>query len=111
MSLRPVFAILIAFAMLFAPFAMQTGGAMAAMPSGHHGAVMENGHCVGQPDDRMADKGVDKSCCIAMCAAIAIAPVSPAQPLAFTISVGRSAPEQFRHGYFAELATPPPRLA
>jgi len=110
-SFRPLFAILIAFAMLFAPFAMQSGSAMAAMPSDYHGQMMEKGHCGGQSSEGMADKALGKSCCVAMCAAIAVAPVSPTEPLSFSRSVERPALAQFRHGYLAKLATPPPRRA
>lgn len=108
-SLRPIFAILIAFAMLFSPFAMRTGSAMAAMSSDHHSQMMAKAHCGEQPSSGTADKTHTKSCCVAMCSAIAVAPASPAEPLAFARAMERPAREQSPHGYLANLATPPPR--
>ena len=109
-SLSKLFAILIAAAMLFAPFAMQSGMAMAAMPSDHHAQMMEKGHCQGQPADKDS-KSADMPCCAAMCAAIAVAPVSPADPVAFARSVERPALKKSPHSFLAKLPTPPPRLA
>ena len=108
-SLSKLFAILIAAAMLFAPFAMQSGMAMAAMPSDHHTQMMENGHCEGQPADEDS-KGAEKPCCAAMCTAIAVATSSPAQPAAFARSVEQPSLNRSLHGFLAKLPTPPPRL-
>lgn len=108
---KSVFAILIAFAMLFAPFAMQSGSAMAAMPSDHTSQVMGKGHCSEQPSTDKSDKAHTKSCCVAMCAAVAVAPASPAKPLAFARAIDRPGREQSPHSYLAKLATPPPRAA
>jgi hypothetical protein len=110
-SISKLLAILIAAAMLFAPFAMQSGSAMAAMASDHHGQTMGTGHCEGQPATNQDSKSADMPCCAAMCAAIAIAPVSPLDPVAFARPVDRPTLEQFRHGFVAKLPTPPPRLA
>jgi hypothetical protein len=110
-SLRPLFAILIAIGMLFAPLAMQTGSAMAMAPADHHAQMMEKGHCGDQPTQGKDGKTMGKSCCVAMCAAVAATAVSPVEPLAFARIVDRPSPEQFHHGYLAKLATPPPRLA
>lgn len=111
MSLRSFFAMMIAFAMLFAPFAMQTGGAMAAIPSDHHAQMIEQGHCGGQPADGKTDKAGGKSCCVAMCVAIAVAPAVPSQPLAFAPTIARPTLVQSPLSYLAKLATPPPRSA
>lgn len=110
-SISKLFAILIAAAMLFAPVAMQSGSAMAAMPSDHHAQMMGKGHCEGQPATDKESKSADMPCCAAMCAAIAVIPVSPADPAAFARPAERPTPEQFRHGFLAKLPTPPPRLA
>ena len=110
-SLKPVFAILIAFAMLFSPFAMRSGSAMAAMPSNHHSQMVGKGHCGESPSTGKADKGHSKSCCVAMCTAIAVAPASPSQPLAFARVIARPAIETSPHNFLAKLATPPPRAA
>ena len=111
MSLRPLFAMLIAAAMLFAPFAMQAGGAMAMAPADHQSQMTESGKCGDQPAKERDGKGVEKPCCIAMCTAIAVAPVSPAAPVVFPRSVEQPSLEQFSHGYLAKLPTPPPRGA
>ena len=110
-SLRPFFAILIAFAMLFAPLAMQTGGAMAMAPTDHQSQMMDKGHCSDQPASGKDSKMAGKSCCVAMCMAVAVSPVSPVEPLAFERVVDRPSLVQFRHSYLAKLATPPPRRA
>ncbi|MDQ3143285.1 MAG: hypothetical protein M3Q57_00180 [Pseudomonadota bacterium] len=110
MSISKLFAILIAAAMLFAPFAMQ-GPAMAAMPSDHHGQMMVEGHCEEPTGTEKDSKPADKPCCAAMCSAAAIpapglyakrvfAPL-PATPLA----------ANFYQGFLGEIATPPPRVA
>ena len=110
-SIRPLFAILFAFAMLFAPLAMQSGAAMAMAPADHHAQMMETGHCGEQPAKSQDGKMVDKSCCAAMCAAVAVAPTVSVEPHIFTSSVERPSPDQFQRSYLAELPTPPPRLA
>lgn len=111
MSLRPLFAMLIAVAMLFAPLAMQSGSAMAMAPADHQGRMMEKGRCGEQPAKGKNSESGDRSCCVAMCTAVANAPVSPLEPNAFPRSVGRPSPQPFRHGYLAKLPTPPPRRA
>lgn len=110
-SISKFFAILIAVAMLFAPFAMQSGSAMAAMPSDHHAQMVDTGHCDGQPDTDTDDMSADMPCCAAMCAAISVAPVSPAEPAAYARSIERPSLNQSLHGFLAKLPTPPPRLA
>lgn len=110
-SVSKLFAILIAAAMLFAPFAMQSGTAMAAMPSDHHGQMMDKGHCEGQSKPDEDSKSAEKPCCAAMCAAVAVATGSSAEPAVFARAVERAALQQFRHGFLAKLPTPPPRLA
>ena len=110
-SFRPLFATLIAFAMLFAPLAMQSGSAMAMAPADHHAQMMEKGHCGDQPASGKDGKTMGKSCCVAMCTAVAVTAVSPVEPLDFARIVDRPSPAQFHHSYLAKLATPPPRRA
>ena len=110
-SIRPLFAILIAFAMLFAPLAMQSGAAMAMAPADHNAQMMETGHCSEQPAKSHNGKMVDKSCCAAMCAAVAVAPAVTTEPDTYARTVDRPAPDQFQRSYLAELPTPPPRRA
>ncbi len=110
-SISKFFAILIAAAMLFAPFAMQSGSAMAAVPTDHHAQMMGADHCEGESPTGKDSKSADQPCCAAMCTAIAVAPVSPADPPAFARSVERPSLNQSLHGFLAKLPTPPPRLA
>ncbi len=108
-SVRPVFAILIALAMLFAPFAMQSGGAQAAMPADHHAEAMEASHCSG--DTGKADQRGDHDCCAAMCAAAALAPAMAAKLPMLTRGDDRPGIEHFGRSHLAKLPTPPPRTA
>ena len=110
-SLRPLFATLIAFAMLFAPLALQSGAAMAMAPGDHHAQMTETNHCGEQPAKSHDGKTVDKSCCAAMCTAIAVAPTPMSEPQVFASSIERPSLIQFNHSFLAELPTPPPRLA
>jgi hypothetical protein len=102
---------LIAFAMLFAPLALQSGAAMAMAPADHHAQMMKAEHCGEQPSKSHDGKSMNKSCCAAMCAAVAVTPSPYAQPHRFTHSVDRPALDQFQRSFLAELPTPPPRLA
>lgn len=109
-SVPKLFAILIAVAMFFAPLAMQSGSAMAAMPD-HHSQMTEKGHCGEQPVKGADSKSDGKSCCVATCTAIAIAPTTPVEPLAFSLSVDRPTLDQSGPSFLAKLPTPPPRRA
>lgn len=110
MSLRPLVAMLIAVGMLFAPLAMQSGRAMAMAPAAdHHAQMMEGGHCAGQSGTGKDSQSAGKPCCVAMCAAVAVAPVSPPESVAFPRLIDRSSLQKFRHGFLAKLPTPPPR--
>lgn len=111
MSLRPLFAILFAVAMLFAPLATIGGSAMAMAPADHHAQMAESGHCGEQPAKGDHHKAPEKSCCVAMCAAVAVAPTTTIEPHALATSVDRPSLAQFHHSFLAELPTPPPRLA
>lgn len=111
-SVRPFLAILIAFAMLFAPFAMPTGAmAMEMTPADQHSQMVASEHCGDHSSDDNDSTAIGKSCCVAMCAAVAVAPASPVEPQVFARVIDRPAIIQFTRGYLAELATPPPRLA
>lgn len=110
MSLRPLFAMLIAFAMLFAPLAIQSGAAMAMAPADHHTQMMESGHCGEQPAKSHDGSTVDKSCCVATCVVVAVPPATPIEPHFLASTTDRPAPTQFRRSFLAELPTPPPRL-
>ena len=117
MSIRPLFAILVAVAVLFAPALTRAGEAFAAVPD-HHMQMMESGHCKsmpsyadddGKPPDE--DKAAGKTCCISMCMAVAVTPTAPAAATA-TLAASPTFPLTHQyHGCIAEIATPPPRLA
>lgn len=112
MSLRPLFATLIALAMLFAPLAVSSGSAMAMAPStDHHAQAKDSGHCGEQPAEDKHAKPDDSSCCVAMCTAIAVAPTTPIEPQMLASSTERPTPSQFHRSFLAKLPTPPPRLA
>jgi hypothetical protein len=105
--LRPLFAFLIAIAMLFAPLGMQS--AMASTPADHHSQVMENGHCEGQPAQDQDHKSANEPCCAAMCLAVAVEPAARVEPLDFARIVTRPSLAERPDSYLAELPTPPPR--
>jgi hypothetical protein len=113
MSLRRVFAMLIAVAMIFAPLAMPGGAAMAAPGPSHHDAMGDQtDHCGAKADHQQnRDTSIDKSCCAAMCIGIAVAPVSSEQALSYARIAPLPSADPFRRGYLGEIATPPPRLA
>ena len=110
-SIRRFLAIMIAFAMLFAPLATQSGSAMAMGPTDHQSQMMNQGHCSDQPTGGKDSKVPGKSCCVAMCTAVAVEPASPIEPMAFERVADRPSLDQFHHSYLAKLATPPPRRA
>lgn len=113
MSFRPFFVFVIALAMLIAPLATQSGAAMAmAMaPADHHAQMMESRHCGEQPAKGDHDKAPDTSCCVAMCAAVAVTPSASIEQHSFFRPIERPALDQSLHSFLAELPTPPPRLA
>jgi hypothetical protein len=109
MSIRKLFAILVAVAVLSAPGFATVGMAQAAVPD-HHAQMMEKGHCDSAAGDEQ-DEPSGMSCCGAMCMAVAVAPSSSstAKPLVGSVPVASLL--AFRTGCPAELATPPPRVA
>jgi hypothetical protein len=110
-SIRKLFAIFIALAVLIAPSV-----AYAAMPTAltpHHDMrTMDVGHCQMLPSKSSDHNKFDgKSCCISMCMAVAVAPFTPADTVEPKHSVAYFAVPQSWHGYLGEIATPPPRAA
>jgi hypothetical protein len=108
-SIRPVFAVLIALAMLVAPFAMQGASARAAMPADHHAQMIEAAHCAGE--EGKAGKSVDLDCCAAMCATASLAPAVAADLPTVARGDDQPATDQFGRSHLAKLPTPPPRIA
>jgi hypothetical protein len=105
-NIRKLFAVILALAVLVAPGV--TGAAMAASP--HHGMpMMEAGHCHTPPASSGDHKMGGKSCCIAMCMALAVAPSAPAETAVPRQQIAEFAAPKVYHGLPAEIATPPPR--
>lgn len=109
MSIRKLFAMIVALAVLFAPG--MTGAAMAAAP-GHEMQMMQTGHCQMPPSGKSDhDRMADKNCCISMCMAVAVAPAARAADHQITpVQATFPAPKSYL-GHLSEIATPPPRLA
>ena len=108
MSLREIFAIFVALSVLFAP-----GLASAAMASSHDDMQMVGaGHCQSPPSSS-GDHGKmgAKSCCIAMCMAVAVAPSARAEAPIVRQQVTQFAAPAVYDGTPDEIATPPPRRA
>ena len=116
MSLRTLFAALVAMAVLFAPAMTRAGQAFAAVPD-HHAQMMQSGHCKMAPshssDGERSSKN-DKagmSCCISMCMAVAVTPPAPLAVVPTHAAAPTFPLTHQYHGLIAEIATPPPRLA
>ena len=116
MSVRKLFAVLLAVAVLFAPMVTGISAAVAAVPD-HQMQMMSTGHCksASSSNDSNEPSGKDaksgKSCCMAMCIAVTPAPAANDawQPLVGVATVSVLKP--FLIGLPAEIATPPPRTA
>lgn len=112
MRLRTLAVILFAFAMVFAPLIGSSGSTMAMAPfAKHHGQTTETRDCGDQRADDDHDKSPEKSCCIGMCAAVAIASSSFVDQRVFPRSDEPVSLVQLARSFLAELPTPPPRLA
>ena len=110
MSIRKLFGVLIALAVLFAPSAVAAEH-MASM-AGHDMQMMEMGHCDGPPSKSSDhDKNAGKSCCISMCMALAVTPDAPAADVEVEHAATYFAVPASWHGFLGEIATPPPRTA
>ena len=109
MSFHRLFAAFVALAVFIAPSLARAGELYAAVPD-HHAQMMKTGHCESIPQGE-DNKAADKSCCVQMCmaveAALASAPASPALPR----STETPGLDRFFLGTPAEIATPPPRGA
>ena len=107
MSIRKLFAILIAVAVSLTPAFTGANTAFAADPD-HHAQRTDKGHC-DPAMDMDQDTPVDMVCCGAMCMAVAVTPsASPiGKPLLGSVPVAGL--HNFQTGIPAEIATPPPR--
>lgn len=111
MSLRPLFAILIAIGMFLAPLGIRSGAAMAMAPADHHGQMAMGEHCGEQPAKTKHEKQGESACCVAMCMAVAPTSSAKLEPHFLAASIGIPAPDRSARSFLAELPTPPPRLA
>ena len=109
MSVRRLFAALIALAVLIAPAMTRVGEAYAAVPD-HHAQMMMKGHCESPPDGDQ-DKKAEKSCCFQMCMALAAELGEPPAPRPLLAGTNTPTLQSFPVGAPAEIATPPPRAA
>ena len=109
MSVRRLFAVVIALAVLLAPAMTRVGEAYAAVPD-HHAQMMMKGHCESPPDADQ-DKKAGMSCCFQMCMAVTADLAVPPAPEVLLGVTGAPALQSLPIGTPAELATPPPRAA
>lgn len=109
LALHKLFAILLAVAVLFAP-SVAHASMMAGAATPHQTQMMEMGHCDSMPG-KSHDKAPVKSCCIAMCMAVAISPAMPAGVATLQQTPAYFAVPTSWHGHLGEIATPPPRLS
>ena len=72
-SVRFLFALLIAMGLALAPFAMPIGEASAAS-SGHHAGMTKAAHCDDEPPPAKPGKHEDNPCCAAGCMTAAVLP-------------------------------------
>jgi len=105
-SIRRLFAILLALAVLFAPAV--TASASAAEPS--HDMRMRVGHCQGLMPGS-PDKNAGKTCCISICMGVALSPLAPEAETSVQIASPVFAAPLSLTGQPTELPTPPPRLS
>ena len=107
-SIRNLFAILVALAVLFAPAFSRAGEAFAKAPE--HAQMMEPGHCKAPPVDSSNHyKDSGKDCCVSMCMAVAIAPMAPLRLESPVPTAPVFALPTLHRSYLGEIATPPPR--
>jgi hypothetical protein len=109
--LRRLLLLLIGLAMGLAPLGMPV--AAAAPVAGHQMMSAEHGgqamdHCGGKS---APGKASDKSCCVATCLGMALAPAAAGEPPELAGAALRAAPAMLPSGIAAELPTPPPRSA
>ena len=111
-----VLAMLIAAAMLLAPFAMRSGAAMAMGTSAHAGQMADaglsgTGHCSEQAGQQNHEDAPGDSICKSMCNGVVVAAAAPVLSGDSPAPLLTAAPNTGRHGVSAKLPTPPPRLS
>ena len=113
MSIQRLLAALLALAVLLGPLAVQSGIVMAMAPTGdEHAQLVSGNHCNGQSEKQSESNPADKSCCTAMCLALAVVPIAAIEPyVALGSEAKRPSLAQDHRGFLARLPTPPPRSA
>jgi len=109
MGTRSFLAFVIMMAVLFASAVTGTAAASAATMN-HDTQMTEMGHC-SSPPAKENGKAPVKSCCIALCMAVAVETAAPAQLGDIHHQATYFAVPASWHGFLGEIATPPPRLA
>ena len=108
-SFKTLLSLITAIALLFAP--VFTPAAAASIgPADHHEQMMKTGHCDSMPAED-EDKAADKSCCVQICLAVAVALASPPEAHALPRGVDTPTLDKSLVDTPAEIATPPPRTA
>ena len=107
-SVRTLFAMVVALAVLFAP-AIGRGDALAAVPN-HDMRMMQTGHCH-SPTSRKSHHQHDMNCCTAMSAGVAPTLDRAVDEFLDQVAPSPVPPAAADRPFLAELATPPPRSA
>lgn len=112
MTLRSLVALVFAMAVLLAPVLGFAGSSFAQQRADHQQQMVKGEHCQQAPE-RPSDrhKAADVSCCIAMCAGVALALATAAEPAPLERVPAMAGPQSPRLGFLAEIATPPPKVS
>ena len=111
MSIRRLFAVLMAIAVLLGPVLTHGSAAAAAIPD-HHAQMMASGHCEAPLSELPGEDTTGAmTCCIALCSAVPAAPPAPLSEAPLERAPLLSAVSTAHVSYLAEIATPPPRRA
>jgi len=106
MGSRTLLLLLVAL-MVFAAPMLTARAAHAAVPA-QPLSMMDSGHCPSMPLNGH-HKAPAKSCCVAICAAVAITAIATlGEPAAIAVPGGLSVP-RLDPGFLGDIATPPPR--
>jgi hypothetical protein len=110
-SIRKLFAILVALSVLLAPSVAAAADHGMSMAD-HEKTMMEMGHCQAPPSGHLDhDKKAGSSCCISMCLAVAVAPTTPNLEKHLRAEQPNLFVPTEHEAFLGEIATPPPRFA
>ena len=109
-SLRQLFAMAIALAVLLAPAFGRAGEAYASTAAHHDMQMADGGHCT--PSKSTSDKAPEKICCVSMCMGVSM---TLERQVELRASEGKIAPAlsgtaSLHLSYLGEIATPPPKF-